>query len=87
MDDVKFSLSDRAKADKKLVVGGMFNTVSDIEVVSPTKGIMQFSRPPPGQRFCRRVNDERPTGAAAICGLVGVCGAQDSAISLFDSNS
>ena len=47
MEDVKFSLSDRAKADKKLVVGGMFNTVSDIEVVSPTKGVMQFSRPTP----------------------------------------
>ena len=47
MEDVKFSLSDRAKADKKLVVGGMFNTVSDIDVVSPTQGIMQFSRPTP----------------------------------------
>jgi len=47
MEDVKFSLSDRAKADNKLVVGGMFNTVSDIEVVSPTKAIMQFSRPTP----------------------------------------
>ena len=47
MEDVKFSLSDRAKADKKLVVGGMFNTVSDIEIKSPTKGVMQFSRPTP----------------------------------------
>jgi peptide/nickel transport system substrate-binding protein len=47
MEDVRFSLSDRAKADNKLVVGGMFNTVSDIEVVSPTKGIMQFGRPTP----------------------------------------
>jgi len=47
MEDVKFSLSDRAKADKKLVVGGMLNTVSDIEVISPTKAVMQFSRPTP----------------------------------------
>src|SRR5580698_4232076 len=47
MEDVKFSLSDRAKADKKLVVGGMFNSVADIEVTSPTKGVMQFSRPTP----------------------------------------
>jgi peptide/nickel transport system substrate-binding protein len=47
MEDVKFSLCDRAKADKKLVVGGMFNTVSDIEVVSPTRGLMLFSRPTP----------------------------------------
>ena len=27
MDDVKFSLADRGKADKKLIVGGMLNTV------------------------------------------------------------
>ncbi|MBV9559108.1 MAG: hypothetical protein JOY90_01395 [Bradyrhizobium sp.] len=47
MEDVKFSLADRAKADKKLVVAGMFNTVADIEVVSPTKGVMVFSRPTP----------------------------------------
>jgi peptide/nickel transport system substrate-binding protein len=47
MEDVKFSLADRAKADKKLVVGGMFNTVSDIEVQSPTKGVMHFNRPTP----------------------------------------
>jgi hypothetical protein len=33
------------------------------------------------------VNDERPTGAAAICGLARVCRVQDSAISLFESNS
>src|SRR5712671_6477145 len=46
-----------------------------------------ISRPPPGQRFWRRVNDERATGAAAICGLARVCGAQDSSISLFDSKS
>ena len=46
-----------------------------------------FRRPAPGQRFWRRVNDERPTGAAAICGLARVCRVQDSAISLFESNS
>ena len=47
MEDVKFSLSDRAKADKKLVVGGMLNTVADIEVTSPTTGVFQFSRSTP----------------------------------------
>lgn len=47
MEDVKFSLSDRGKADKKLVVGAMLNTFSDIEVKSPTRGVVQFSRPTP----------------------------------------
>ena len=47
MEDVKFSLADRAKADKKLLVGGMLNTVSDIEVLSPTKGAIVFNRPTP----------------------------------------
>jgi peptide/nickel transport system substrate-binding protein len=47
MDDVKFSLSDRAKADKRLLVGGMLNTLGDVEVQSPTKGVMVFSRPTP----------------------------------------
>jgi peptide/nickel transport system substrate-binding protein len=47
MEDVKFSLSERAKADNKLVVGAMFNTVADIEVTSPTKGVIQFNRATP----------------------------------------
>lgn len=47
MQDVRYSLSERAKADKKLLVGGMLNTLSDIEVMSPTKGVMVFNRPTP----------------------------------------
>ena len=47
MEDVKYSLSDRPKADKKLLVGGMLNTVADIQVTSPTKGVIVFSRPTP----------------------------------------
>ena len=47
MEDVKFSLSDRAKADKRLLVGGMLNTLGDVEVQSPTKGVMVFVRPTP----------------------------------------
>jgi len=30
--EIKYSLSERPKADKKLLVGGMLNTLSDIEV-------------------------------------------------------
>lgn len=47
MDDVRYSLAERAKADKKLLVGGMLNTLSDIEVSSPTKGVIVFNRPTP----------------------------------------
>ncbi|SCK12556.1 peptide/nickel transport system substrate-binding protein [Variovorax sp. HW608] len=47
MDDVRYSLAERARADKKLLVGGMLNTLSDIEVKSPTKGVMVFNRPTP----------------------------------------
>ncbi len=47
MEDVKYSLSDRPKADKKLVVGGMLNTLADIEVQSPTQGVMVFNRSTP----------------------------------------
>ena len=47
MEDVKYSLSERAKADKKLLVAGMFNTLADVEVISPSKGVMVFGRPTP----------------------------------------
>src|SRR6478609_397406 len=47
MDDVRYSLAERAKADKKLLVGGMLNTLSDIEVNSPTKGVIVFNRSTP----------------------------------------
>ncbi|WP_342131096.1 ABC transporter substrate-binding protein [Hydrogenophaga sp. OTU3427] len=47
MEDVKFSLAERGKADKKLLVAGMLNTVADIEVVSPTKGVIVFNRSTP----------------------------------------
>ena len=47
MEDVRYSLSERAKADKKLLVGGMLNTLGDIEVQSPTKGVMVFNRSTP----------------------------------------
>ncbi len=47
MEDVKYSLSDRPKADKKLLVGGMLNTLAEVEILSPTKGVMVFSRATP----------------------------------------
>ena len=47
MEDVRYSLSERPKADKKLLVGGMLNTLADVEIQSPTKGVMVYSRPTP----------------------------------------
>lgn len=47
MEDMKYSLSQRAKADRRLLVGAMFNTLADIEILSPTRGVMVFSRPTP----------------------------------------
>src|SRR6218665_352551 len=47
MPDVRYSLAERAQADKKLLVGGMLNTLSDIELSSPTKGVIVFNRPTP----------------------------------------
>ena len=39
MDDVRYSLVERARADKKLLVGGMLNTLSDIEVRTPGRRV------------------------------------------------
>ena len=47
MEDVRYSLSERPKADRKLGVGGMFNTLADIEIQSPTRGVMVFNRSTP----------------------------------------
>ena len=47
MEDVKYSLSDRPKADKKLLVGGMLNTLAEVEIQSPTKGVIVFGRSTP----------------------------------------
>ena len=47
MEDVQFSLFERGRADRRLVVGAMFPPMSAFEVQSPTRGVMVFSRPSP----------------------------------------
>ncbi|MEO8856305.1 MAG: ABC transporter substrate-binding protein, partial [Burkholderiaceae bacterium] len=47
MEDVRYSFSERPKADKKLLVGAFLNTLSDVEIQSPTKGVMVFNRSTP----------------------------------------
>jgi len=46
-EDLKYSLHDRPAADKKLAVGGMFNTLATVEIVSPTKAVLVYSKPTP----------------------------------------
>jgi peptide/nickel transport system substrate-binding protein len=45
--DLKWSLLERPVSDKKLAVGGMFNTLKDIEIVSPTKAVLVYTKPTP----------------------------------------
>jgi peptide/nickel transport system substrate-binding protein len=45
--DLKYSLHDRPSADHKLAVGGMFQTLQDIEIVSPTRAVLIYSKPTP----------------------------------------
>lgn len=47
MEDVKFSLLERGRADKKLVIGAMLTTLADVEIKSPTRGVLVYSRPTP----------------------------------------
>ncbi len=46
MDDVKYSLMERGQADKKLVVGAFFN-LTNVEIISPTKGVMVYTKTSP----------------------------------------
>jgi len=45
--DLKYSLHDRPSADKKLAVGGMFQTLKDVEIISPTRAVLVYSKPTP----------------------------------------
>jgi peptide/nickel transport system substrate-binding protein len=46
-EDLKWSLFDRPQGDKKLAVGGMFNTLANVEIISPTKAVMVYNKPTP----------------------------------------
>jgi peptide/nickel transport system substrate-binding protein len=47
MNDVKWSLLERPAKDKKLAVGGMFPTLKDVEISSPTQGVLVYRQPTP----------------------------------------
>ncbi len=46
MEDVKYSLMERGRADKKLVVGAFFN-LADVEIQSPTKAVLVYTKTSP----------------------------------------
>ena len=46
-EDLRWSLHERPAADKKLAVGGMLQTLQDIEILSPTRAVMVYQKPTP----------------------------------------
>ncbi|WP_210484072.1 ABC transporter substrate-binding protein [Microvirga antarctica] len=47
MEDFRYSFFERIKAGHKLDTANSWRHVSDIEILSPTKGVMRFSSPAP----------------------------------------
>lgn len=45
--DLRWSLLERPSKNKKLAVGGMFQTLADVEIVSPTKAVLVYQKPTP----------------------------------------
>lgn len=58
--DLRYSLLERPSADKKLAVGGMFPTLTAVEIVSSTRAVMVFSKPTPAA----------PTSLAFLAGYI-----------------
>lgn len=46
-EDLKFSLLERPRANKKLVVGAMFQSLADIEIISPTRAVLVYNKTTP----------------------------------------
>ncbi|HEY0296877.1 MAG TPA: ABC transporter substrate-binding protein [Bordetella sp.] len=46
-EDLKWSFLDRPRADKKLAIGGMLNTLADVEIKSPTEAVLVYGKPTP----------------------------------------
>lgn len=46
-EDVKFSFSDRPKADKKLAIGGMNPDLVTVEILSPTRAVIVYGKSSP----------------------------------------
>lgn len=45
--DLKWSLLDRPRAQPKLAINGLFSTLTQVEIQSPTKAVLVYGRPSP----------------------------------------
>ena len=51
MSDVRYSWIERPLNDRKLAIAGMIPDLADLEILSPTKGVLVFSKPAPSVEF------------------------------------
>lgn len=50
-EDVKYSWVTRPHKDKRLAVAGLLQDLKDVEIVSPTKAVLVYSKPSPSAEF------------------------------------
>jgi peptide/nickel transport system substrate-binding protein len=50
-EDVKYSWVDRPQKDKKLAIAGLMQDLKDVEIESPTKAVLVYSKPSPSAEF------------------------------------
>jgi peptide/nickel transport system substrate-binding protein len=46
-EDLKFSFAERPAQDKKLAIGGMMSGLTNVEIISPTRAVIVYSKPTP----------------------------------------
>lgn len=51
IEDVRYSWVERPQKDRKLAIAGMLPDLRDVTVLSPTKGVLEFSKPSPSAEF------------------------------------
>ena len=50
-EDVKYSWVTRPQKDKRLAVAGLLQDLKDVEIMSPTKAVLVYSKPSPSAEF------------------------------------
>jgi peptide/nickel transport system substrate-binding protein len=50
-EDVKYSWVERPQKDKKLAIAGLMQDLKDVEIESPTKAVLVYSKPSPSAEF------------------------------------
>lgn len=46
-EDLKFSFVDRPQADRKLAIAGIMSGLANVEILSPTRAVLVYSKPTP----------------------------------------